>query len=97
MAGKSRSGKGKSNRSRKPRSQTTPAVNSTVTASISVTPDAAAVKSQMIPRRRGMPVVTDLNAATAERYPYVVRELKQIGILAAIVIVLLVILFFTLS
>ena len=97
MAGKPRSGKGKSTRSRNPRSQTAPAVNSTAPAPVSVTPVAAAVKSQMIPRRRGMPVVTDLNAATAERYPYVVRELKQIGILAAIVIVLLVILFFTLS
>ena len=51
----------------------------------------------MIPHRRGTPVITDLNAATAERYPYVVRELKQIGILASIVVVLLIILFFTLS
>jgi hypothetical protein len=96
MAGKPRSGKGKSTRSRNPRPQTAPAVNSTASAPVSAAPDAA-VSSSMLPRRRGMPVITDLNEATAARYPYVVRELKQVGILAAIVIVLLIILFFTLS
>jgi hypothetical protein len=96
MAGKPRTGKGKSARARNPRSQTAPAVSSTASAPVSAAPDAVA-NSSMLPRRRGMPVITDLNEATAARYPYVMRELKQVGILAAIVTVLLIILFFTLS
>jgi len=97
MAGKPRSSKGKATRARSPRPQTAPVVNSTASAPVSVSKGAAEANSSMIPRRRGTLVVTDLAAATAERYPYVVRELKQIGILGAIVIVLLIILFFTLS
>jgi len=97
MAGKPRSGKGKSTRARNPRTPMAPVVNSTASAPVRVNTGASEANSSMIPRRRGTPVITDLNAATAERYPYVVRELKQVGILAAIVVVLLIILFFTLS
>jgi len=72
-------------------------VSPAVTAQASVTPDAAAVRTPMVPHRRGTLVVTDLKEATAARYPYVVPELKLVGILAAVVTVILIILFFTLS
>jgi hypothetical protein len=87
----------KAARSARNRTQASSAVKPAVTAQISVTPNAAAAKTPMVPRRRGLPVVTDLKEATAARYPYVVPELKLVGILAAGVTVLLIILFFTLS
>ena len=97
MAGKPRTGKSKAARSRNSRSQTAPAVKTTVTAQASIVPDAAAARTPMVPRRRGVPVITDLKAATAERYPYVLPELRLVGILSTIVVVILVILYFTLS
>ncbi len=95
MAGKSRSAKSRSTRSRQTRAPRQAFSSSDGAAVAPVPPVAAAPPT--LRRNRGVDISMGLAQATEARYPYVTGELRQVGIFAAAILVLLLILFFVLT
>ena len=94
MPGKSKRKRGKHQPSKKGKSRQRFAATTTqqaaVTATLeSVAPVKVSAPSESVPTPVAKPSVT--------RYPYIAAELRTIGILAGIILIILVVLFFTLS
>jgi hypothetical protein len=92
MSGKSKRKRGKQHSARKMRGQENPRTAARVP---TIPPTKAAIQPQVAPSPATVPT-SPVVKPQANRFPYIVAELRTIGILAGIMLIALIILYFAL-